>query len=735
MSNNLVKYSILLLLCLLHVNVSAQISSGGSPLPYKHPQPSEKARKVVATESVTNFYYKLPVDTNKTLPENNLRVLYTGTVCNVDLSPTNSGTTFTTEDGTNIWRVGMYSPNAASISLIFSEFNVPDGAKLFLYNPSQTIVYGAFTSANNNSHNTLPIRPLDNDTIVIEYQEPMDAAFKGSLKIGSAVHNFESSTSATRKVRQFYYAERCSPHTSVWEGAEPIKRSVCILYATGTSSAWWGTANLINNADKHPYIYTAAHNVDETNVEHHVIWYFNYEVPAKDTLVQGSEEFTMASSEVIARDFTLDFALLELNQMPPKDYRPYLAGWNLTASPTPPLTCIQHPQGDTKRISQTTNAPVISTLDGDILNPVQNSFWRINRWQKGTTEPGSSGSALLDNNGYIIGALTGGNSTCDSPVLDYFSRISYAWDYYQDASKQLKIWLDPYNTGITQMDGADPYENSHPCARTNNYTDTDEMSIIYIGNGISGLLAGHNSLEHTAFAEKFSFDEDKLLYGAYVVPCIGKYNSSAPVYLNIYNGTDVPEDIIGSAQIHPQDLTFVRGELGTKDKVTLTKKENYIKFDTPIKVGKTFFVGCQIQYAQIDSFGIYAVENRTINNSAFYQDDNGWHSYTEHSYMPTNTSLWIEPVVCFDDISSVQNVNDNASNNFLVSPNPTSDKIQWESTNNEIGDEVYFELFDIQGRLCNFGKSTLVQMPPAKGIYILRLIDGINTEVHKIIRK
>ena len=34
------------------------------------------------------------------------------------------------------------------------------------------------------------------------------------------------------------------------------------------------------------------------------------------------------------------------------------------------------------------------------------------------------------------------------------------------------------------MDGADPYENSHPCARTNNYTDTDEMSIIYIGNGI-----------------------------------------------------------------------------------------------------------------------------------------------------------------------------------------------------------------------------------------------------------
>ena len=45
----------------------------------------------------------------------------------------------------------MYSPNAASISLIFIEFNVPDGAKLFLYNPSQTIVYGAFTSANNNS--------------------------------------------------------------------------------------------------------------------------------------------------------------------------------------------------------------------------------------------------------------------------------------------------------------------------------------------------------------------------------------------------------------------------------------------------------------------------------------------------------------------------------------------------------------------------------------------------------
>ena len=162
--------SILLILSLISFCCAfAQYESAGMPLKYT---PEKQGMR----RSVANFFVNLNADTTKISLETSNRMYVTGVTAEVDID-INKGRTFI-ENGLKISRVGVYSKNAKGISLFFDKFLLPDGGKLFVYNPNQTIVYGAFTSKNNNDVNKLLIRPLPSDSIIVEYQEPLDAPLK-----------------------------------------------------------------------------------------------------------------------------------------------------------------------------------------------------------------------------------------------------------------------------------------------------------------------------------------------------------------------------------------------------------------------------------------------------------------------------------------------------------------------------------------------------------------------------
>ena len=44
---------------------------------------------------------------------------------------------------------------------------------------------------------------------------------------------------------------------------------------------------------------------------------------------------------------------------------------------------------------------------------------------------------------------------------DYFTKFDYSWDYYDDALKSLKPWLDPLNSGVMNLDGAEIWNHNH----------------------------------------------------------------------------------------------------------------------------------------------------------------------------------------------------------------------------------------------------------------------------------
>jgi lysyl endopeptidase len=154
----------------------------------------------------------------------------------------------------------------------------------------------------------------------------------------------------------------------------------------------------------------------------------------------------------------LDFTLLELSVMPPASYSPYYIGWDRSGRVPTNTTCIHHPNGDVKKISVDFDSPITASYSDTKYTFDVGTHWRIDEWDLGTTEGGSSGSPLFDENHRLIGDLTGGEASCSSSVNDYYAKFSENWDNYSEADEQLKFWLDPLNLGVVTLDGVDPYK-------------------------------------------------------------------------------------------------------------------------------------------------------------------------------------------------------------------------------------------------------------------------------------
>src|SRR5574344_1799211 len=167
----------------------SQISFGGKPLERDIQLPS-------VIQGSPDYFVDMPrfdVDSLRAiddLPGNRIGGLHFANTFYKELKPETSGLNYHTEDGTRIWKIGIRSAGAYSINLIFSEFNIPEGAKVFLYNPDHSVVLGAFTNKNNQDGGEFCVSPVEGDELIVEYQEPADASFSGKIAIAEINHDY-----------------------------------------------------------------------------------------------------------------------------------------------------------------------------------------------------------------------------------------------------------------------------------------------------------------------------------------------------------------------------------------------------------------------------------------------------------------------------------------------------------------------------------------------------------------
>ncbi|MCK4660024.1 MAG: proprotein convertase P-domain-containing protein, partial [Phycisphaerae bacterium] len=200
-----------------------------------------------------------------------------------------------------------------------------------------------------------------------------------------------------------------------------------------------------------PYFITAEHcGVTSSNAST-VVVYWNYETSVCDGTPDGSLNDFQSGSYFRATYDPSDFTLVELDEMPASDWNVGYAGWDRTGDDASMAVAIHHPGVDEKRISFEYQATSTTTYLGD-TSPGDGTHVRVDDWDLGTTEGGSSGSPLFDQNHRVIGQLHGGYAACGNDEPDWYGKFSISWSGGGTSSSRLSDWLDSSGTGAWDVD-------------------------------------------------------------------------------------------------------------------------------------------------------------------------------------------------------------------------------------------------------------------------------------------
>ncbi len=382
----------------------------------------------------------------------------------VNLGLHNSGTWETLPDGSRLWRLSLRAPGALALGAYYSDYFLPEGATLYLYNESFTQVIGAFTSFNNHESGLFASEFIQGDRISFEYHEPAGLSGQARITISELAYAYRfiefDFDGISRGGSWPCMINVICPEGLGWEDQ---RQGVARMSIKIGWNYYWCSGSLINNTSNNrvPYFLSAEHCGEGATAGDMTQWifYFNYQ-SSSCTINYASSSNSMTGCTLKSKDPLLsydgaDFLLVQLNNTPPSSYNVYYNGWNRTNTPGDHGVCIHHPAGDIKKISTYLNPMISSTWWNGTP-----SHWRVS-WSPTVTglsimQGGSSGSPVFDEDKLIMGDLSGGyqSNSCTDPSPAWFGKVWYAWDQNGTTpATRLKDWLDPTNTGVLKQQG------------------------------------------------------------------------------------------------------------------------------------------------------------------------------------------------------------------------------------------------------------------------------------------
>lgn len=371
-------------------------------------------------------------------------------------------------DGGKIWQATIQSPNALNLSINFSDFYLPPGSRLQLYNNDHSTVVQTFNGSSSRESNRLGTWFVNGDVIWIEYYQPPNTRKYPRLQVESIIHGYRMGDvnptnpegNRINGSGACNYDVNCSVGQDFDSYKNILKKSVAFV---NLGNGYLCSAVLVNNTkeDKTPYLLTANHCVTNSDPS---LWSIRFNWVSPSPVCGTGEEsgdlqnnFTVSGAKLMANNSLSDFALVKLFDAIPESWDVAFAGWDNSDSNPLFEVGIHHPNGDIMKICRDDSGATKTDANGT-------QVWLIgggqhgtgNGWEIGTTESGSSGSPLFNESGKIIGQLYAGESACDgfenNHDYDIYGRFGISWESGNSAETRLKEWLDPGNSGQTTIE-------------------------------------------------------------------------------------------------------------------------------------------------------------------------------------------------------------------------------------------------------------------------------------------
>ena len=503
------KYYLLLLALLMtanllavdHRNLTKPLSQRYSLLPF-----SKTAKLRLPDIDLAEFNNKIPLKSDN--PKQNIRrPLQISHTNKIEQTLSDFGQ-WQSVNNESIWRLNISAINALHLNFGFKNFHLPDSARLYILDANSSQVLKQYSSKDNKFHGELWTPLFETKDIIIEINLKTIDKAQLSLTLVQAGQGIKSvnPTQLNTKSGDCNIDVIC-PEGIGWENE---LRSVARYIISDTTGTFFCTGTLINNTkgDLTPLFLTAAHCLVSDTTASSMVFYWNYETSVCAGTPDGATNQNQTGANLVSRwegveGENSDFALVRLDQAPDSNFNVYFSGWDNRNQTHTGVIGIHHPQGGEKRVSVENDPLTITHYADNIINPAGN-FLRVQAWDQGTTEGGSSGSSLWNTNHHIIGTLSGGAASCTTQTeSDWYGRLAAHWLGNNFKSNQLAPYLAPHidsNSSLeSTLDGSE--HCSVPMVSINPSTITPSASEQFT-------LISHVSGGTAPYSYEWDFDND-----------------------------------------------------------------------------------------------------------------------------------------------------------------------------------------------------------------------------------
>lgn len=363
--------------------------------------------------------------------------------------------------GRQVAALRVQAADALGIRLGLLVQALPDAALLRFYPDSQTAQGYETTGAEINAVLRLNAQAgeqgeaartwwspdLGGDSVTLEIVLPAGATAEAlQLALPSISHRFvdagdDAALQAAQPQRASLSKERipsagsCNLDMSCYSNGSAERDAVARMSFVKDGKGYFCTGTLLNDAIQSdiPYFITAHHCISSQTVAGSLQtdWFFRtascgspYLDARRTTRTRGAR---LLYTSNVGQGF--DATLLALNDAAPPGT--YLAGWDARLNNSiQKVLSLHHPNGALGKISggETQNYANCDGRHCRAATDGRGRYYEV-RWGDGTTEAGSSGSALFTQSGHVIGTLHGGTASCSAPdEPDFYGRLDLAFE-------------------------------------------------------------------------------------------------------------------------------------------------------------------------------------------------------------------------------------------------------------------------------------------------------------------